>query len=644
MSVENAAPTQAGRTFSLFRSLAKWVKTLTARRNDPKRARPRAVPARQGLSMESLEQRTTISDAFLGFVLPTLVDVPGSTRRDLPVGPSTVAVVNAGILTPGSQDLALWSGGAEEKSFWPETASMRPGRAVSRLFSPQVDWDADPLAMELSPFDTGHAPVARRFAQGAPAEGAVLPAGSFLPGTSPLLAPTAPTAAGHAPLLMLDYLVVLAGMNADGPTDSDGGGVQSSGWEVSWQAGQFDANGAFMGATELMHLVGYQGKLFAATSAFRSLPRGDPRVGGQIMRLDSPDGEWVVEKHFDEEISKTQMRHERVESLKVITFTTDGEGQPLQEPVSMLLASPTDRYGVVSVFVRDDVTETWTEMVLAYNEERQAQIRSIGFHQDQVTGVDRVFAGTNSGIFSGVYDPTVAGNIRWDKQPEHYTESRVMSFTVANGTLSAVMKPQMYYRVDGPEPYWVLVIEYPLPPPIREGLRGLTTIPALSGAGEAILASLEANPGYLVRIAPNFGYNYVIELDLVAFLVEQWGGIGYESAAAAYNDMLPVTDPRTGDTVHLLGIMSYPPAGMRRTSSWYLIRYPDATYELHEIPAQPHPIMPNPVLFANRTILVSPFAEDKGQYFYFGGYDTLFLPARNTAWIYRAPIETVFGF
>ena len=48
-------------------------------------------------------------------------------------------------------------------------------------------------------------------------------------------------------------------------------------------------------------------------------------------------------------------------------------------------------------------------------------------------------------------------------------------------------------------------------------------------------------------------------------------------------------------------------------------------------------------LVAIRTIALSPFSEDAGQYLYFGGFDANFLDAHDTAWIYRAHVDTVLG-
>ena len=40
-------------------------------------------------------------------------------------------------------------------------------------------------------------------------------------------------------------------------------------------------------------------------------------------------------------------------------------------------------------------------------------------------------------------------------------------------------------------------------------------------------------------------------------------------------------------------------------------------------------------------IALSPFSEDAGQFLYFGGFDANFLDAHDTAWIYRAHVDTV---
>ena len=61
--------------------------------------------------------------------------------------------------------------------------------------------------------------------------------------------------------------------------------------------------------------------------------------------------------------------------------------------------------------------------------------------------------------------------------------------------------------------------------------------------------------------------------------------------------------------------------------AWFLVRWPDGTYELHRVAAaSAHP----PV--AARTVAASPSLGDGGTV-YLGGFDANKAPAHNTAWI-----------
>ena len=76
-----------------------------------------------------------------------------------------------------------------------------------------------------------------------------------------------------------------------------------------------------------------------------------------------------------------------------------------------------------------------------------------------------------------------------------------------------------------------------------------------------------------------------------------------------------------------------------RGSAWYLVRHADGSYRHERVfdPANPRPNPPRG-LVATRTIEVSPFPEDGGRVFYFGGYDCADVESHNTAWIYRSEI------
>ena len=92
----------------------------------------------------------------------------------------------------------------------------------------------------------------------------------------------------------------------------------------------------------------------------------------------------------------------------------------------------------------------------------------------------------------------------------------------------------------------------------------------------------------------------------------------------------------------LLGVWVNHPE--RRTAekgagAWYLVRHADGTYTDGCVfdPKNPRPNPPRGLL-AVRTIELSPFPQDKGRVFYFGGYDCADIESHNTAWIYKGAL------
>jgi hypothetical protein len=415
-------------------------------------------------------------------------------------------------------------------------------------------------------------------------------------------------------------------------------GQHTAGFHQVFQAGSRDPKGNFMGGTIMAALVPHDGKLFAANGFTWDQPGEDPAPGAQILVLDRPGGEW----RLDYELKKSAWRA----SPKSVTFTTDGAGRKLAKPVSMLLAATSDSAGRAAVHSRDDATGTWTAMTLA-QVSGTAKVRSLSLHRDRVTGVDRVFAGIlPAGLFSGVYDPAVPGRIRWETTPELAGyQARTMGFADCNGDLYVAIKPSLYRRIDGEHPRWEKV--YTIPGPfVKEssGLRGLTAVDRPDGRGQALLAALEGRPSRIVRIDPEDGFKETVELDLLDFLGREWGRRP-TWVIAAYNDIAPVTDPRTGRKALLIGLSaSFAPPGESlpkdgwETGAWYLVRYDAAHYELRQIlDSAPHP---RRNLLATRTIAPSPFGDGT---VYFGGYDAAKNPSHNTAWIFEAPLATALG-
>ena len=103
-----------------------------------------------------------------------------------------------------------------------------------------------------------------------------------------------------------------------------------------------------------------------------------------------------------------------------------------------------------------------------------------------------------------------------------------------------------------------------------------------------------------------------------------------------------MTDPETGEKVHLLGLWINNPSGRATDlggSAWYLVRHADGSYGHGRI-FDPDHARPNPPrgLVATRTIELSPFAEDQGHVLYFGGFDCADIESHNTAWIYKTTL------
>jgi hypothetical protein len=445
-------------------------------------------------------------------------------------------------------------------------------------------------------------------------------------------------------------------------------------FQVSYTAGSRDAAGRFAGGTEMRLLTAHGGKLYAGNGYWEDRPGEEGRQGAQILVLDAPGAQWRVDHAFEERLPSGHWRDLAVGALAEAVFATDGSGRPLPAPVALLLASTWDLSGAARVFTRDDATGAWTAITLA--NDRPApdflpQIRSFGTHRDRVTGVDLVFAGEMPrGIFAGHYDPAAPGGIAWATAPELDASAvstafsglagrlRVSSFAEANGRLYAAVGQQVYERIDGERTdleqiagaarRWRLIYTNPRPGHSETGLRGLTAIPGSAG-GDVLLAAVEGNAARVVRIDPTTG-GETTELDFNAFLPRRWGmPVAY--TIAAYNDMTKVPVPGRGDAV-LLGLLAFIPRnvpiaaghgvvdvgyGQVESGAWYLVRWPDGHYDLHQVVAR----FPQP-LVATRTIRISPFPGD-GDAIYFAGYDAAKAPMHNTAWIARTTLGAALG-
>lgn len=415
-------------------------------------------------------------------------------------------------------------------------------------------------------------------------------------------------------------------------------------FQRSLQAGERDANGKLITGTEIDFLVPHKGRLYAGNCLWMETDPTVPKAS-QILVLDSPKSPWRIDHEFP--VSSVMSR---CSVVKEITFTTDGRGQAIA-PVALLLAVPDAPRATLKVFCRDDATGNWEPSALEPG--AGASIRAMGLHRDRITGIDRVFAGSNKGVISGIYDPAAPGRIRWDKAAEfeNATGERGMGFCDCNGILYYATSRHIYQRTDGAAPSWkeIYFCEKEISP---VGIRGLTAVPNPGGTGEVLwFVALRK----VRRLDPAAGFKETIEQDLPIFLTEKLG-LTVTGVLAAYNDLLPYVIPGTGEKLGLFGFeCSHPPAVLNShpkikarvqvanppkthflANGRFCIRHAkgaDISYEMAEIidPREPQ-------LVATRTIAVSPFPEDHGRVLYFGGYDCNAVPSHNTAWIYRGEL------
>lgn len=443
-------------------------------------------------------------------------------------------------------------------------------------------------------------------------------------------------------------------------------GDQAPGWEQSYRAGEFDDNGQFMGGSTIVHLVGHKGRLFAGNSYWQDSRNiwygGKDRGTGwaQVLRLDKPGGRWTVDLEMGPQ-------HLRVEILKSVTFKTDGRGRLLKEPVNLLVAStfnPKPDSVAISMFARDDATGKWTKSTVLSGPKPKdlddRATRAIRVHHDKVTGVDRIFLPIGKlGIFSGVYDAAAPGKVRWDSKSESGpVEARPLAIIESGGKLLFSAGRKIYRRNDGESPSYTVVHDmsdlYPeVPNQDNGGIRGLSAIPSPGGGGESLLFAMaegRRSRGAIYRLDPtrDGGYSRVRETYLDKLMSKYLKGNPVYMVLAAYNDIYPVVDPGSRETVHLIGFESW--IGGHRFPIWggnkkggfyaggmYAIRDKNGNYRLKEINGRITPA--KPPLVATCVFARSPFEGPGRDLIYFGGHDGNYRPSHNMAWLFSTSLK-----
>jgi hypothetical protein len=346
-------------------------------------------------------------------------------------------------------------------------------------------------------------------------------------------------------------------------------------------------------------------------------------------------------------------------------FVNDGDGRPIaggpQEVLvafTMSLGRKSREPGPLQMRVRDDATAKWLTVDLPTAKVADSNVRELFLHRDSVTGADLLFVGANPaplGLIAGRFDATAPGRIRWSATPEFTSPgrrgmSKWFGMATVNGVLFASDAFNIFRRVDGPQPKWVKVLEFP-----RAGdeggaeVRGLTAVPnpkSLTGWPEEQMLVL-ATQFHLWRMrvpteatAP---HPHASEIDLRARLTDELGQ-SVVFAEGAFNRLIefhPTPDAPAQWPVGVQVVYEVPgkklsnhdpESFLLKNDAWFFLRDANANYTLQRIA---DPARPDARLFLARDFKSSPFASEPGVLYACGFNGSYWKGSLGTAWIYK---------
>jgi hypothetical protein len=416
--------------------------------------------------------------------------------------------------------------------------------------------------------------------------------------------------------------------------------------------------------TETNYIVAHDNRLFATVSVWNA---SDMTIPVTILRKDSPTSDWST----DFMLPQNEIEyHTRSECMARVTFTTDYTGTPLAQPVMLLILGAgqqsidSDHYPFRSTVWTRIAAGNWQRTIVSEDVERpcdnslSAGVRSLYVYRDAVQNRDILFIGTtNSQIYRAGYDPTAPGLLRVEPLPVFQGSGRVMSLRgTPYGLFASVSEkdvggecsaqpglPEGLIRyIDG-----TTTVDIQVNPlgafehvdtwesdhrSAEDSCRGLTLLPHPSNAGELALFGGLEDPGHIVyweNLATT--PKRVLELDVLEYLGSTLNGNWSGVRIGPYNEFTTVSNPYTSEQAELIGL--YVLENIFDTSSYFLVRHRNGSYESVKI-ASPD----GRDLRGTRTIAPSPWPEDGGRVFYFGGFDGHGGPHTETAWIIKGTI------
>lgn len=461
----------------------------------------------------------------------------------------------------------------------------------------------------------------------------------------------------HAPpIFALSLLAAALAAACSEATGPDGGGpdprpLDSLVFTRDWVPGSRDGRGRLMTGTETLWLTPHRGALYAGLGVWNLDESRGANPGAQILVKRSAASAWETDSDWPAVSG-------RVTALASVTLGTGRDGRPLASPVNLLVAAASRQPGAgeVRLYVRDDALGRWLPSRIASSGATSVdrEARQVLVHRDRVTGADVLLVAVSSGaVYRGGYDPSSPTLLAWDSIPEvSGLSGRILGLASMNGDVYLSADPELaspgrgglYRRVDGPAPRWERLGQWGTIPGEDNGLgwlRGLTPIPDPWNPASQVLLGGRSADRVIDRIDARAPSVPVQDADVRALLTRAWG-VAPTWMIIAYNNFVPATDPRTGRPVHLVGLGASVPTSDDTLSgaAWYLVRDGPQAYRVGRV------LVPEDGrlgldfgLRAVRTIAPSPFPEEAGNVWYFGGFDGAQGPHYNTAWIYRGAVR-----
>ncbi len=396
-------------------------------------------------------------------------------------------------------------------------------------------------------------------------------------------------------------------------------------FSADFVSGMADGRIRLRGA-EVAFLFPYRGTLIA------SLNDADPQSiePARVLVKRSHDGYWTQAHAFAGDGAKFT-------ALAGISLQRSGSAQLLARPVELLVAGISNAAGGFDWHwsASDQPFRALASMPHA--------LSAMHVHRDRVTGADVLLLGSRGGgVHSAEWKVTQAKlDVRTSAELEG---ADIAGFALANGVAFAAVNGKnsgLYQRVDGTAPSWQHVADLD-----SAGFHGsaVTAISAVAdplAGGHDVLLLAYAHSGRIVRVDPGTGFGKTLELDIAAGFAEVWGGELPEVDFGG-NAFVALRHPETADQVLAIGLKLHHPQSQQtpHNGAWYLLRQHDGSYSYGLSYDYADPPVEGTSLRSVRALATSPFVEDQGAGFYFGGFDAY--PAdRDSAWIYRGAMQAV---